>query len=257
MRRSREVAFVLDLACAAFTGLLAWLALRSAHRYAAGEARRADELDAFAARVAHDIRGPLTPPLFALQRLARELEAENPYKGMVERGVRSLQRADVLIRDLLMFARAGAPPDLQAHASLPVVVAGVVQDWEHEASAARVEVAVDDLPACEVRCAPGVLSSIVGNLVGNAIKYMPADAKARVVCIRGSEAAKRVRLEVSDTGGGVPAGAQTQIFEPYVRADAGRPGLGLGLATVRAPGRCARRSGGRLLTRGQRLGLLD
>jgi signal transduction histidine kinase len=43
-----------------------------------------------------------------------------------------------------------------------------------------------------------------------------------------------VRIEVSDTGPGVPAELQARLFNPYVRAgSASIPGLGLGLATVR------------------------
>ena len=166
------------------------------------------------------------------QRMAGTLDAASPHKPAVERGVRSLQRADVLVRDLLRFARASVAPQAEGHASLPAVVAGVVDDLEGEASAARVQVDVADLPACEVSCGPGVLSSIVENLVGNAIKYVPPDAKDRRVRIRAFEVAERVRVEVSDTGMGLSEDAQEHVFEPYVRADSSRPGLGLGLATV-------------------------
>src|SRR5579883_312160 len=104
--RVRVVSIALDVACAALTAGLAFLALRSARRSVAAEVRRANELDAFAARVAHDIRGPLTPPLFALQQLVRDLAPDSPQRPMVERGLRGLQRANVLVRDLLMFARS-------------------------------------------------------------------------------------------------------------------------------------------------------
>jgi signal transduction histidine kinase len=231
--RVRGVAFLLDGACAVFTAVLAWLAFQSARRYAATEARRADELDAFAARVAHDLRGPLQPALFALQGLTRELEAEDPRKSMADRGVRSLQRADLLIHDLLTYARAGASPEVGAHASVRAVVAGIMEQIEGEASSAKVEVDAEDLPAIEVGCPPGVLTSVVGNLLGNAIKYMPTEAKDRRVRVRAFEMGNRVRVEVSDTGRGLSKEAQERIFQPYVRVDQSRPGLGLGLATVK------------------------
>jgi signal transduction histidine kinase len=229
------VSFVLDGACVLVTAGLAITALRSARRYAVGEARRIAELDAFAARVAHDLRGPLGPPLFALQRVGRELDTGSPLRPMVERGVKSLERAGTLIRDLLTFARAGAViPDGESSSSLKCVVAEIVDEVQGEAAAARVQLDAADLPALEVDCPPGVLSSVVCNLVGNAIKYMPADAMDRRVRIRAfGTASRRVRVEVSDTGGGLPRGAQERIFDPYVRADVSRPGLGLGLATVK------------------------
>ncbi len=232
-RRTRAVSFALDLACALLTAGLAVLALRSARRVLAGEARRADELDAFAARVAHDIRGPLTPPLFALHRLARELDAGSPQRTMVERGLRGLERAQALVHDLLMFARAAASPDTTASASVRDVVTGAVQDLEADASSSRVRVDVGELPPVAVCCSPGVLSSIVGNLVSNAIKHMPSDATTRIVSIRATQTDARVCVEVSDTGAGVAEQQQKRIFEPYVRVDASRPGLGLGLATAK------------------------
>jgi signal transduction histidine kinase len=78
-----------------------------------------------------------------------------------------------------------------------------------------------------------VLSSVVGNLLGNAIKYMPTEAKDRRVRVRAFEMGNRVRVEVSDTGKGLSKEAQDRIFQPYVRVDQSRPGLGLGLATVK------------------------
>lgn len=231
--RARAVSIVLGFACVVLTAGLAVLALRSARRVLALEARRAGELDAFAARVAHDIRGPLSPPMFALQRLLGSFAADSPERTMVERGLRGLQRANTLVGDLLMFARAAATPDPAASASLRDVVAGAVQDLERDACSARVDVEVADLPMATVCCSPGVLWSIVGNLVGNAIKYMPADARTRVVSIRATQIDDRVCVEVSDTGAGVAEEQQSRIFEPYVQADCSHPGLGLGLATVK------------------------
>jgi signal transduction histidine kinase len=42
-----------------------------------------------------------------------------------------------------------------------------------------------------------------------------------------------VQVEVADSGSGIPTDLRPHLFEPYVRGDRGRPGLGLGLATVR------------------------
>ena len=51
---------------------------------------RADELDAFASRVAHDVRGPLTPVAFALQMLERDFADDAKRRSLIERGIRSL-----------------------------------------------------------------------------------------------------------------------------------------------------------------------
>ena len=95
---------------------------------------------------------------------------------------------------------------------------------------------VDASERPEIQCGPSptrgamlrrVLSSILGNLVRNAIKYMRDSA--RRLAIRVVEADDMVRFEVEDTGPGVPPGARIGIFQPYVRGEGvTQPGLGLG-----------------------------
>jgi signal transduction histidine kinase len=231
--RARRLSIVADAVCALVAGALAWLGFRSTRRFMSIQKVRADELEAFASRVAHDVRGPLTPALFTLQIFERDFAADDRRRTMAERGIRSLKRVDDLVGDLLTFARSAAAPEADACAPLAALVTGVVQDLEGQAAAARVRVDVGGLPACDVACAPGVLASVVMNLVSNAIKYMPPEASERAVHVRAAVEEERVRVEVADTGAGLPEAVHERIFEPYVRVDRRQPGLGLGLATVR------------------------
>ncbi|HEX4446476.1 MAG TPA: HAMP domain-containing sensor histidine kinase [Polyangiaceae bacterium] len=231
--RVRKFSWTADVVCAAMTGLLAWLAFQSTRRFMKMQEARVEELEAFASRVAHDIRGPLTPALFAMKMLEREFADDPRPRGIVDRGTRSLNRVSQLVDDLLTFSRSGAAPAGGGHSSLAAVTAGVLQDAGGQGSPSGVQVEVEELPECEVACTPGVLSSILMNLVGNAIKHMPADAPVREVRIQATTEHDRVRVEVADTGAGLPEEMCDRIFEPYVRLDTTRPGLGLGLATVR------------------------
>jgi signal transduction histidine kinase len=248
MAHAQSVSVVLDLACVLFTASLAALALVLLRRAVNAEASRADELDAFTARVAHDLRGPLSAPLMALQWLAAHGATDARQVDVVERGIRSLKRVNSLIHDLLAFARAGASLEPGACTSLPEAVSGALSDSEGEAVAADVRIDVAKIPGRSVCCAPGVLSSILENLVRNAVKHMPAGRQPRVVCIRAEDRDESVRVEVADTGSGIPAELQKDIFEPYVRATSGTPGLGLGLATVR---RLVQAHGGRVGVRSE------
>jgi signal transduction histidine kinase len=231
--RTRRLSIVADGVCALITGALAWVGFRSTRRFMSMQTLRADELEAFASRVAHDVRGPLTPALFTLQMFERDFAGDEKRRPMIERGIRSLKRVDQLVGDLLTFASAAAAPDGGVHASLGGVVSGVAQDVERQAADAGVRVDVADLPMCDVACAPGVLASVVLNLVTNAIKYMPPAATERVVSVHAALEGDGVRVEVADTGAGLPEAMHERIFEPYVRVDRRQPGLGLGLATVR------------------------
>jgi signal transduction histidine kinase len=231
--RTRRWSIVADIVCALLTGALAWLGFRSTRRFMSMQRLRADELEAFASRVAHDVRGPLTPALFTLQMFEREFATDDRRRPMAERGIRSLRRVDQLVGDLLTFARSAATPDGDAHATLAPVIGGVVQDLEAQAAAARVRIEVAEIPPYSVACAPGVLSSVVMNLVSNAVKYMPPEAAERAIGIQVTIDDGYAKIEVADTGAGLPEAVHERIFEPYVRMDQKQPGLGLGLATVR------------------------
>jgi signal transduction histidine kinase len=100
------------------------------------------------------------------------------------------------------------------------------------AEQAGVELRVAEAAPCVAACGAGVLTSLVSNLVLNAIKYM-GDRPVRRVEVRVLDGGSAVRVEVEDTGSGVAPALAERIFLPYVRGPAsGVEGLGLGLATV-------------------------
>ncbi|MEO1287714.1 MAG: ATP-binding protein [Chloroflexota bacterium] len=81
----------------------------------------------------------------------------------------------------------------------------------------------------------GQLSQAISNLIGNAIKYTPNEGRINV---RVSADAMMVRFEVEDTGYGIPADAQAQLFTEFYRAKteqtADISGTGLGLSLVKS-----------------------
>jgi signal transduction histidine kinase len=84
-----------------------------------------------------------------------------------------------------------------------------------------------------VACNEGLLTAALSNLVRNAIVHLDGGGAKRVDILT-VDAGDRVRIEVRDTGPGLPPGSETRVFEPYVRGPGSdRPGLGLGLATVK------------------------
>jgi signal transduction histidine kinase len=192
-----------------------------------------DELGQFAARVAHDLRSPLMPPMLALDRIRARLQPDDPLTGNVERGARSLKTIERLVDGLLAFASSGTSRDGAGAGASSVceMLEAVAAEFTDAAAAGGITLEVDCPSEARVRCSAGTFVSIVGNLVGNAIKYMGSGPERRVsVRVR---VGARARIEVSDTGPGIPPGAETRIFEPYVRGHSGGLGIGLGLATVK------------------------
>ena len=193
---------------------------------------RAADLENFAGRVAHDVRSPLASVGLAVG-VAQRHTVEPRVQTALERATRTLQRVATLVDGLLVFAKSGARPAEGAEADVRAIVADVVEATRGAAEEKGVLVEGEDLAPTTVACSPGVLTSMVTNLVDNAVKYM-GDASVKRVSVRARRAGTMTRIEVLDTGPGVPAEMRVTIFDPYVRAPGSdAPGLGLGLATVR------------------------
>ena len=237
--RSRRNLLLLNALCVLLAGgLLAW-ALKSARRHRDLQDQllrfsreRAAELEAFAGRVAHDILSPLSAASVVLGRLSRSGEPE--VARLAQTGQASIVRVKATVDGLFAFAKAGAMPEPGATTDLATVTRDVVEGMEGAAAAAGVtlEVRCDGRPAV-VAASRGVLTSMVTNLVQNAIRYIGERAEKRVA-VTVSSGYSTVRVEVADTGPGIPPDLEQRIFEPYFRGrDRATAGLGLGLATLK------------------------
>jgi signal transduction histidine kinase len=234
-----HTAYWLDALSAVVACVLAVMALRAARRYTRllerhGELvqQRADELEQFSGRVAHDVLSPLSTAAVAFALLERRAPDDVTARRQIELGRNSVALVQSIVDGLLAFARAGARPARNARADVARVVNDVVEETRPSADSAGIELVVPPPPPCEVACDPGVLTSVVANLLRNAVKYTAGVYWPRVE-LRVLARDSLVRVEVEDNGPGIPAGFEERIFEPYVRAPGLRQaGLGLGLATV-------------------------
>jgi signal transduction histidine kinase len=245
---ARHSSMVLDSLSVALSLLGAALLARLLRHHTGLLHVRMTELEHFAGRVAHDIRNPLAAVGLTLELARRDAATTDRIQGVLERGSRSLQRIGALVDGLLLFARSGAAPGRGDHTDVCEVVAGVTEEMQEAAKAKEITLEVEPFVGRpSVGASAGVVISLVSNLVGNAIKYMgPGQPRRVTVRVRspGSRKERAVRVEVQDTGVGVPEEQRRRVFDPYVRAaQASIPGLGLGLATVR---RLAEAHGGRV-----------
>ena len=234
-RRSRALwVFGLDGISVALAITLAVLALKTLARQETMLRRRSEELEGFAGRVAHDLLNPISAAEMSLAATERGAAGNERMTTLAARGRRSLSRARALVDDLFAFAQAGARPVPGVSTTVTEVVEGVIEEQRGPAAERGITITVTpfDEPVA-VRCASGVLASLLSNLLRNAIKHM-GQSQRRQVQVRIAAHYDRVRFEVEDTGPGLPPELVKQAFDPYVRGTGTtEPGLGLGLATVR------------------------
>ncbi len=238
--QSVSITLVLTSACIALTILGAFVLRRAMNAHSALAKRheqlleaRADELEQFSGRVAHDILSPLGIVSLALEMAggASDEQARARFSG---RGMAALARVKRIVQGLLEFARAGAKPEPNERTEVGTTVDDLAVDLCAEAKALDIELVVDISRASAVACNEGVLTSVVANLARNAIKYI-GDRPVKRITIRAFDRGEVTRIEVQDTGPGLPPTLEPRVFEAYVRGvHAPRlAGIGLGLATVK------------------------
>ncbi|MBW4051815.1 MAG: HAMP domain-containing histidine kinase [Proteobacteria bacterium] len=197
-------------------------------------ADRATELEAFAGRVAHDLRDPLSSTTLLVESALRAPQLDPGFHQSLGKVRRQLERMRRVIDGLLDFARAGARPAPGCGADLAAVLEEVIASFRPAAEAARIELQVASVAAVRIASAPEALASILSNLLGNAIKYVREGTRLpHRISICASRINGCARIEIRDNGPGIPPRYEQSIFEPFRRLGATQPGIGLGLATVK------------------------
>ncbi|WP_311267844.1 sensor histidine kinase KdpD [Sphingobium sp. WCS2017Hpa-17] len=197
------------------------------------EARQIRERDrlrsALLSSVSHDLRTPLTTIISGMYELKRQQPSE-----LLDSVAAEAQRLSRFVANLLDMARveAGALPLKIEPTDLFDAVAGAVHDTRQ--SLAGHDVQVDILPDIPlVRIDPTLFHHCLINLLDNAGRYADPGTPVR---IKGQRLHDAIALSVIDQGPGIPAGAESRVFDTFTRlegSDRVKHGTGLGLAIVK------------------------
>jgi two-component system sensor histidine kinase VicK len=196
------------------------------------EERRERAEREFVANASHELRTPLTTILGAVEVLQAgakdDAAARDRFLAHIDREARRLVR---LTRALLVLARAETHeqrPRLSAVPLRPLLDEIAATLPAHPGVAVSVECG-DDV---EVAADPDLLEQAIANVAANAAEHTRQGA---IVLAAGSNGNGRVRIDVRDTGPGIPASLRARIFDRFYRPTHTSPeGFGLGLAIVRA-----------------------
>jgi signal transduction histidine kinase len=183
----------------------------------------------FTRDASHELRTPLT-----VIRVATDLMLADPDAS--ERQLRSLARVQRAGRDMeavidafLILAREADVEPLSEEFDVREVVAHEVARVQPLLAGRPIELEVIDEGAPKLVAPPHVLAVMIGNLLGNAVRF--TDAGRIELHLRPE------RIEVRDTGIGMAPEALIKAFDPFYRADPEREeGRGMGLSIVRRLG---------------------
>ena len=197
-----------------------------------------ERISRFTADIAHDLRTPVNNIRGEAEvALARSRTADE-YRDVLESSLEEAVRLSELIGDLMFLARAESPlTELRRETVNIGELLTTVRDY-YEASAADAGISLvvnDGAEPLNAELDRSLMLRAVSNLVSNAIAHTPPGGTVTLAATNEDAA---IRIEVSDTGAGIPAEALPRVFDRFFRVDPSRSqnsgSTGLGLAIVQS-----------------------
>lgn len=195
-----------------------------------------EDLQCFAADAAHELRTPLA-------NLRAELETTIQQRGsavpdpLLASLAEEIHRMNRIVTDLLTLAKL----DLRQYAlkkelvALAPILREVCDTWSPLAAERKISIAVGECADAPVDGDAVALRRVLMNLVENAVKYNREGGRVDLTLRRENGA---VRLDVADTGPGIPPEHLPLLFRRFYRVDKARSrdtgGAGLGLAICKS-----------------------
>ncbi|HYQ88327.1 MAG TPA: ATP-binding protein [Candidatus Binatia bacterium] len=202
-------------------------------------------LGELSARVAHEIRNPLTGVRTTVQFVTSKLRAGDSRRDDLNDVLKELDRIEQIITDLLLFARPQAARPVAT--DVREVLDKVLDNLAMRCREASVEVARDfdeELP--HVLIDPDMAQQVFLNLGINALQAMPEGGLLRVATgLRRTRSKKSyVDVVVADSGPGITEEVKEKMFDPFFTTRSMGTGLGLSISL-----QIAREHGGNLTAR--------
>ena len=189
----------------------------------------------FIAAASHDVLQPLNAAHLSVSALA-DLQATDQGRKLVRQVEQSLETMNDLLRTLLDIARLDSgvmKPDV-VNLPLDALLGSLSGDFQQIAAAKGLHIRFRPTDAV-VRSDRGMLRRVLQNIISNAIRYTSEGG----VLIGARKRGPMLRIDIVDTGIGIPEDQYEAIFEEFHRGttpagvdSSGQPGLGLGLSIV-------------------------
>ena len=189
----------------------------------------------FSGDVSHELRTPLTIIRGEIEVLLRKERSREEYISVLNSVLEESHNMERIIEDLLFLSRIESleKSNFRGAVQLDEVVGAVLESRRSVSQEKKLDLVFNSTGHTLARGNRDLLERLVVNLVDNAIRYTPERGK---IGVQLSEQNGSVRLEISDTGIGIPEKDIPGIFERFYVVDQSRSretgGAGLGLSIV-------------------------
>lgn len=178
--------------------------------------------------VAHELNNPLQAILGFAELLQMRKDVPPQMRAELELIQKESARASAIIRNLSRFGRQQtSEPTL---VRLRDLIASVVELRQRKIEESHIHFDVDDRCEIPVMAIFTELQQVVLNFLINAEQAVHHGMTPRRILMRTVDLGDRVRLEVQDTGPGVPREHEAKLFQPFFTTKAVGEGTGLGLS---------------------------
>jgi two-component system heavy metal sensor histidine kinase CusS len=196
-----------------------------------------ERLERFSADIAHELRNPVNNLRGEAEVALGKSRSPSEYREVLSSCLEECGRLSRMIDNLLFVARTESPQAQMAWESADIgkELASIREFYEAAATEAGIDLVIKASPGLIADVDPALFQRAIGNLVSNALAHTPSGG---VITVAASADDASVRVDVWDTGEGIPREHLPHVFDRFYRADkaratgAGR--VGLGLAIVKA-----------------------
>lgn len=197
------------------------------------KARKLASLGVLAGGIAHDFNNLLGTILGNVDLVAADLP-EGKAKDNLERAIKAIDRAGELTQQLLTFSRGGAP--IRKPNDIESIIRESAEFALHGSNVGFTIRGLDKTARCVLNVDGGQIGQLIQNLVINARQAMPDGGMIDIACKNVDHhdhgtlrEGNYLKIQVCDTGAGIPQDLQGQIFDPYFTTRTEGTGLGLAL----------------------------
>jgi two-component system, NtrC family, sensor kinase len=197
------------------------------HQKELQDAQKLASIGEMSARLAHDIRNPLTGIVNSIEVIAGEMK-DSPYRPILEEIQRQAGRVNIAISNMLKYSR---PVEINPReGNINELVDSLVLFLKSQKVNKKITFILElqaGIPTCN--CDPEQLENIIMNLGMNAIQAIEREGQI-IFRTAYDKTSKMISISVEDSGPGIPPEKESEVFKPFFTTKTEGTGLGLAIA---------------------------